>query len=108
MLHSSLGEAATVVYCDSEVWERWIMQPIAEMEDDDFMKLQTLYASELPIRPICTLEDARQVLSGIVFEAPKKDMSDGVRHALEGLLFIVTGALVSNRAEAEQVERPTN
>jgi hypothetical protein len=41
VLHSSLGEAATVVYCDSEVWERWIMQPIAEMEDDDFMKLQT-------------------------------------------------------------------
>ena len=28
-----------VVYCDSEVWERWIMQPIAEMGDDDFMKL---------------------------------------------------------------------
>jgi len=81
------------------------MQPIAEMEDDDFMKLQTLYASELPI---CTLEDARQVLSWIVFEAPKEDVSDGVRHALEGLLFIVTGALVSNRAEAEQDERPTN
>ena len=47
------------------------MQPIAEMEDDDFMKLQALYASELPICPICTLEDARQVLSWIVFEAPK-------------------------------------
>ena len=83
------------------------MQPIAEMEDDDFMKLQTLYTSELR-SPICTLEDARQVLSWIVFEAPKKDMSDGVRHALEGLLFIVTGALVSNRAEAEQDERATN
>ena len=25
------------------------MQPIADMEDDDFMKLQALYASELPI-----------------------------------------------------------
>jgi hypothetical protein len=35
-------------------------------------------------------------------------MSDGVRHALEGLLFIMTGALVSNPAEAEQDERPTN
>ena len=32
------------------------MQPIAEMGDDDFMKLQTLYVSELPICPICTLE----------------------------------------------------
>ena len=78
------------------------------MEDDDIMKLQTLYASELPICPICTLEDARQLLSWIVFEAPKEDVSDGVRHALEGLLFIVTGALVSNRAETEQEERPTN
>ena len=48
------------------------------------------------------------MLSWIVFEAPKKDMSDGVRRALEGLLFIVTGALVSNRAEAEQEERATN
>jgi hypothetical protein len=96
-------------WCGSEVREeRRIMQPIAEMEDDEFMKLQTLYASELPIYPICTLEDARQVLSWIVFEAPKKDMSEGVRHVLEGLLFIVTGALVSNRAEAEQEEGPTN
>jgi hypothetical protein len=39
------------------------MQPIADMEDDDFMKLQSLYAAELPICPICTLEDARQLLS---------------------------------------------
>jgi hypothetical protein len=45
------------------------MQPIAEMEDDDFMKLQTLYASELPI---CTLEDARQVLSWIDFRSSEK------------------------------------
>jgi hypothetical protein len=84
------------------------MQPIADMEDDQFMKLQELYAAELPICPICTLEDARQVLSWIVFEAPKKDMSDGARQAVEGLLFIVTGALVSNRSEAEQEEHDSH
>jgi hypothetical protein len=42
VLHSSLGEAAATTklsYCGSEVWERWIMEPIAEMEDDEFMKL---------------------------------------------------------------------
>lgn len=37
------------------------------------------------------------MLSWIVFEAPNEDVSDRVRHALEGLLFIVTGALVSSR-----------
>ena len=79
------------------------MQPIADMEDDQFMKLQELYANELPICQICTLEDARQVLSWVVFEA-KKDTSDGVRQALEQLLFMVTGALVSSRSEAEQEE----
>ena len=40
------------------------MQPIADMPDDAFMKLQQLYAAELPICPVCTLEDARRVLSG--------------------------------------------
>jgi hypothetical protein len=63
VLHSSLGEAATTTRLSTvtvKYGSAWIMQPIAEMEDDDFMKLQTLYASELPIRPICTLEDARR------------------------------------------------
>ena len=78
------------------------MQPIADMEDDDFMKLQALYASELPICGVCALEGARQLLSWLVFEAPKDETSERVRQALEGLLFVVTGALVSNRTEAEQ------
>jgi len=57
------------------------MQPIADMEDDQFMKLQTRYASELPICPICSLEDARHLLSDIVFDAPNA-VSDGVRQLL--------------------------
>ena len=40
------------------------MQPIADMPDDDFMKLQELYGADLPICGVCTLEDARQVLAG--------------------------------------------
>jgi hypothetical protein len=51
---------------------------------------------------VCTLENARQLLSWLVFEAPKDETSERVRQALEGLLFVVTGALVSNRTEAEQ------
>jgi hypothetical protein len=78
------------------------MQPIADMENDQFMKLQELYAAELPICGVRTLEDARQLLSWLVFEAPKDDTSERVRQALERLLFVVTGALVSNRTEAEQ------
>ena len=88
------------------------MQPIADMEDDQFMKLQELYAAELPICGVCTLKDARQLLSWLVFEAPKDETSERVRQALEGLLFVVTGALVSNRteaeAEAEAEEGPAN
>ena len=84
------------------------MQPVADMEADDFMKLQSLYAAELPICPICTLEDARQLLSWVVFEASKDETSEGVRQAMEGLLFIVTGALVSNRAEAEQDDQASH
>ena len=60
------------------------MQPIADMEDDQFMKLQELYAAELPICGVCTLEDARQLLSWLVFEAPKDETSERVRQALEG------------------------
>jgi hypothetical protein len=81
------------------------MQPIAYMPDDTFMKLQQLYAAELPICPVCTLEDARQVLSWLLFEAPNSNADpDAVRGVIEKLLFVVTGALVSNRTEAEQDE----
>jgi hypothetical protein len=84
------------------------MQPIADMEDDDFMKLQSLYASELPICPICTLEEARHVLSELVFDAPKDGMSNNVRQMLSELLLIVTGALVSNRTETEQEDQASH
>ena len=33
------------------------MQPIADMEDYDFMKLQSLYAADLPICGGCTMRD---------------------------------------------------
>ena len=62
---SSLREAATddkVVYiCDSEkMGALGSADPIAETEDDDLMKpAKSVYASESPICPICTLEDAR-------------------------------------------------
>jgi hypothetical protein len=82
------------------------MQPVADMEDDKFMKLQELYGPDLPICGVCTLEDARLVLSWILFEAPKGETSEDVRQVLEELLFVVTGALVSNRTEGEQEEHP--
>jgi recombinational DNA repair protein RecR len=84
------------------------MQPISDMPSDEFMKLQSLYAAELPICPICTLEDARQALSWLIFESPKDETSERVRQAMEGLLFVVTGALVSNRTEAEQDDQASH
>ena len=85
------------------------MQPIADMEDDQFMKLQELYSPDLPICGVCTSEDARQVLSWVIFEASKDETSErAVRQALEGLLFVVTGALVGNRAEAEQDDQASH
>ena len=38
------------------------MQPISDMPDDDFYEAASLYAAELPICPVCTLEEARHVL----------------------------------------------
>ena len=85
-----------------------LMQPIADMEDDDFMKLQALYGAELPICPICSLEDARHVLSELLFDAPKDTVSDAVHHTLEDLFFVVIGALVSNWVEAEQEDQSSH
>ena len=59
------------------------MQPISDMTDDDFMKLQVLYANEPPICPICSLEDTRHLLSDIVLDAPSL-VSDDVRQLLQG------------------------
>jgi hypothetical protein len=78
------------------------MQPISDMPGDDFMKLQSLYAADLPINAECTLEDARQVLNWLLFEAPKDETSERVRYVLDRLLLIVTGALVSHRTDAER------
>lgn len=75
------------------------MQPISDIPDDEFMRLQAAYGADLPI---CTLEDVRHVVSAMIFEAPKDAMSEGIRQTLEQVLYVVTGALVSNRAEAEQ------
>jgi hypothetical protein len=80
------------------------MQPISDLPADEFMRLQAAYGADLPICPVCTLEDVRHVVSAIIFEAPKNAMSEGVRQTLEQVLYVVTGALVSNRAEAEQDE----
>ena len=77
------------------------MHPISDMPDDDFMKLRELYGADLPICPICTLDATRSVLNEAVYEAPKSAVSEGVRQTLEKLLFAVTGALVSDRTEAE-------
>ena len=63
------------------------MQPIADMEDDQFMKLQELYATELPICPVSSLEDTRQVLSWLLFEALQSDADpDAVRGVIEQLV----------------------
>jgi hypothetical protein len=78
------------------------MQPISDIPDDDFMKLQSLYEAELPICPICTLESVRHAVSDVVFGAPKSELSDSLRHMMEEVLFLVTGALVSERTDAEQ------
>jgi hypothetical protein len=56
-------------------------------------------------RPLGLRNNIRSSVSS--FEAPKEDTSDGVRRALQGPLFMVTGARVGNRTEAEQVSRFT-
>jgi hypothetical protein len=78
------------------------MQPISDIPGDEFMRLQAAYGEELPICPVCTLEDVRHALSELVFESPKKAMSEGVRQTLEDLLHVVIGALVTNRSDVEQ------
>jgi hypothetical protein len=88
--------------------EEGSMQPISDMPADEFMKLQSLYASKLPMCPISTLEDTRQALSYLAFEAPKDVLPYTVRNLIEALLFIVTGALVSHRTDAEQDDKSSN
>ena len=84
------------------------MQPISDMPDDDFYEAASLDAAELPICPVCTLEEARHVLKRVVFDAPKDGMSDNVRQMLRELLLVETGALVSNRTEAEQEDQASH
>jgi hypothetical protein len=82
--------------------------PISDMPPDEFMNLQALYTAELPICPICSLETVRHVLSELTFGTPQEAMVDGVRQALSEVLFLVTGALVSERTDAEQDDQASN
>ena len=75
------------------------MPRIDDLSDAEFMKLQAEYGDSLPICPICTLEDVRDLLLELV---AGDAVSNEVRNALAPVLYAVTGALVTDRAMAEQ------
>jgi hypothetical protein len=75
------------------------MPRIDDLSDAEFMKLQAEYGDNLPICPICTLEDVRHLLLELV---AGDAVSDEVKNALAPVLYAVTGALVADRAMAEQ------
>ena len=75
------------------------MPRIDDLSDAEFMKLQAEYGDSLPICPICTLEDVRHLLLGLVVGDA---VSDDVKSALAPVLYAVTGALVTDRTMAEQ------
>jgi hypothetical protein len=75
------------------------MPRIDDLSDAEFMKLQAEYGDSLPLCPICTLEDVRRVLLELV---TGDAVSDEVKNALTPVLYAVTGALVTDRAMAEQ------
>src|ERR1700759_3960334 len=75
------------------------MQRIDDLSDSEFMNLQAEYGGDLPICPICTLEDVRHLLLGLV---AGDAASDEVKNALAPVLYAVTGALVTDRTMAEE------
>ena len=72
---------------------------VEDGSDAEFMKLQAEYGDNLPICPICTLEDVRHLLLELV---AGDAVSDEVKSALAPVLYAVTGALVADRTMAEQ------
>ena len=77
------------------------MPRIDDLSDAEFMKLQAEYGDNLPMCPICTLEDVRHLLLELV---AGDAVSDEVKNALAPVLYAVTGALVTDRTMAEQGE----
>ena len=63
------------------------------------MKLQADFGDNLPICPICTLEDVRHLLLELVAD---NAVSDEVKSALVPVLYAVTGALVTDRTMEER------
>ena len=75
------------------------MSRIDDLSDPEFMKLQAEYSDSLPICPICTLEDVRNLLLELI---AGDAVSDEVKSASAPVLYAVTGALVTDRTMAEQ------
>src|ERR1700736_2517002 len=75
------------------------MPRIDDLSDAEFMKLQVEYGDNLPICPICTLEDVRHLLLELV---AGDTVSDEVKSALASVLYAVTGALGADCTMAEQ------
>jgi hypothetical protein len=75
------------------------MPRIDDLSDAEFMKLQAEYGDNLPICPMCTLEDVRHSLLELV---AGDAVSDEVKSTLAPVLYAVTGALVTDRTMAEQ------
>jgi hypothetical protein len=76
------------------------MANIDDLSDAEFMKLQAEYGDDLPVRPICTLEDVRHLLLELV---AGDAVSDEVKSALAPVLYAVTGALVADRTMAKRI-----
>jgi hypothetical protein len=81
--------------------QEWDMPCIDDLSDAEFMKLQAEYGDNLPICPICTLEDVRHLLLGLVADDA---VSDEVKNAIAPVLYAVAGALLTDRTMAEQGE----
>ena len=75
------------------------MPSIEDLSDAEFMTLQAEFGDSLPICPICTLEDVRNLLLQLV---AGDGISEEVKSTVAPVLYAVTGALVTDRTMAEQ------
>jgi hypothetical protein len=78
-----------------------LLKRIDDLPAADFAELEAAFEGEGPVYSICTLEWSRNVMTEIVRESPRDEISADVRSKLAELLYYTTAALVTHRFDVE-------
>ena len=84
------------------------MTRIDDLPPADFAELEAAFEDKNPVCSIGTLERVRSVMTEIIHESPRDEITAGIRSKLEDLVHYTTAAMVMHRSDVESDDAVKN